>query len=89
MLYVQLFLYLCILMMGNNALCRLICSSTETLRKQRSRRRKLLQPLNLLQSLITQQVTNGVLVSSGQLKQLLPQLPRQLVLSGVLLKVCT
>lgn len=73
----------------DNVVCRLICSSTETLRKQRSRRRKLLRPLTLLQSLITKPLISGV-VTSGPLMWLHSLLLLvALVPNGVLLQVCT
>ena len=72
----------------DDVVCRLICSSTETLRKQRSRRRKLLLPLSLPLSLITQRLISGV-EASGPL-MLLHRLLLLLALvpSGVLLQVC-
>jgi len=83
---VQIFYYPCILMCY--AVCRLICSSTETLRKQRSTRRKLLLPLTLPLSLIIQRLISGV-ETSGPL-MLLHRLLLLLALvpSGVLLQVC-
>ena len=68
----------------DNVVCRLICSSTETQRKQRNRRGKLPWPLSLPQSLITKELISGVLSSGHQmwLRRLL-----LLVLIGVLLQV--
>ena len=70
-----------------NVVCRSICSSTETQRKQRSRRRKLPRPLTSPQSLITKELSSGVL-SSGP-PMWLCRLLLLLVLIGVLLQVYT
>ena len=71
----------------DNVVCRLICSSTETQRKQRNRRGKLPCPLSLPQSLITKELISGV-VTSGPLMWLC-RLLLLLVLIGVLLLVYT
>ena len=84
---VQIFYYPCILMCY--AVCRLICSSTETLRKQRSTRRKLLPPLTLPLSLIIQRLISGVETSGPLMLLHRLLLLVALVLSGVLLQVCT
>ena len=83
---VQIFITLSILMCY--AVCRLICSSTETLRKQRSRRRKLLLPLSLPLSLITQRLISGVETSGPLMLLHRLLLLVALVRSGVLLQVC-